>query len=143
MKNRISKFPRNKWIQGLFAILIAVLTFLIITLPISFRPTPALLEIGDVAFQDITAPRPLSFTSQNLTEQAMDEAEKLVSPVYLPADPEISQKQVESLNSYLSYVSSIRNDEFSSQEEKITDILSSEMAEVDEEIASQMLRSGG
>jgi len=39
---------------------VAAIIFFIIVLPISFRPTPSLLNIGDVAFQDIRAPRSFS-----------------------------------------------------------------------------------
>ena len=99
-----------------------MLTFGVIVLPISFRPAPSLLNIGDVAFQDINTPRALSFVSEYLTEKSRSEAEKKVSPVYLPADPAINRKQIESLKTIVNFISTIKTDEFSDDNQKIQDL---------------------
>ena len=102
--------------------IVSILIFFIIVLPISLRPTPSLLNIGDVAFQDIHAPRSFTYISEYLTGIEQDEAEKTVTPVYLPADPAISRNQLETFRIILGYISSIRADEFASEEQKIKDL---------------------
>ncbi len=118
---------------------VAALIFLIIILPISFRPTPSLLNIGDVAFQDIRAPRSFSFISEHLTGLAQNEAEKTVVPIYLPADPSISRKQIETLKNLLSYISINRNDTFANNQQKIEDIQAMEIITISEDTANALV----
>ncbi len=113
-------------------ILVATLIFFIIILPISFRPTPSLLNIGDVAFQDVRAPRSFSYVSEYLTGITQDEAEKSVAPVYLPADPAISRKQIETLKTIINYISSTRVDIFAENEQKVEDIQAIEIITISE-----------
>ncbi|MCJ7625047.1 MAG: hypothetical protein MUO76_16225, partial [Anaerolineaceae bacterium] len=61
------------------------------------------LEVGDVASQDILAPKSLSYTSGFLSEQAVAEAEGSVQDIYLPADPAIARQQIEYLQVVLAY----------------------------------------
>ena len=102
--------------------IVSILIFFILVLPISLRPTPSLLNIGDVAFQDIHAPRSFTYISGYLTGIEQDNAEKTVIPVYLPADPAISRNQLETLKTIIGYVSSIRADEFANNAQKIKDL---------------------
>jgi len=104
------KLSQSRIANIVVLLFVAALIFFIIVLPISFRPTPSLLNIGDVAFQDIRAPRSFSYISEHLTVLAQDEVEKTVAPIYLPADPAISRKQIETLKIILSYISSTRID---------------------------------
>ncbi len=113
-KNRFSVF------LSVFITTFAV--FLALILPISLRPAPSLLKIGDVAFQDIRAPRSFSYISENLTETARKDAEKTVTPIYLPADPVISRNQSEKLKNVLGYINAIRSDVYASSEQKIIDL---------------------
>ena len=80
---------------------VCAFSLIIVGTPISLRPSPFSLKVGDVAFQDIRAPRPFSYTSEILTNEARDAAGKSVSPIYLPADPAIARTQFESLNQTL------------------------------------------
>ena len=115
-------FNRNIFRKIVSVILLSLAIFLALILPVSLRSTPDQLKIGDVASQDIRAPRQFSYESELLTNQARDEIEKTVPPVYLPADPAISRKQIEKLRSILSYINSVRADSFASLSLKITDI---------------------
>lgn len=105
------------------AALVSLAIFAALVLPISFRPAPSILNIGDVAFQDIRAPRTFSFESEILTEEARNQAEKSVAPIFLPADPSISRKQVEKLRNILNFINSVRQDSFATHEQKISDLL--------------------
>ena len=115
---------KNRFTEFLFIFFTAAAIFLALILPISLRPAPSLLKIGDVAFQDIRAPRSFSFISEILTEAARKEAEKTVTPIYLPADPAISRKQIEKLSSVLGYINSVRSDSFATDDQKIKDLSS-------------------
>jgi membrane-associated HD superfamily phosphohydrolase len=132
------KFLQSGIINVFILLFVTILLFFIIVLPISFRPTPSLLSIGDVAFQDIRAPRSFSYTSDYQTGLSQDEAEKSVAPVYLPADPAISRIQIETLKTILIYISSIRVDVFAEKEQKIEDILAIEIITLSENTANAL-----
>jgi putative nucleotidyltransferase with HDIG domain len=120
---KIEEFLRNNKILHVVApVGLGFVIFLSLVLPISLRSSTSLLDIGDVAFQDIHAPRTFSYESQILTEEARTEAEKSVQPVYLPADPSITRKQVEKLRVVLNYISAIRSDIFATLGQKIEDL---------------------
>jgi len=82
------------------------------------------VQIGQVAPQEITAPYSITFESKVLTDQARKEAAADVEPIFLPADPGIAKAQLETLNTTLYFFSSVRNDKFSSQSQKINDMRS-------------------
>lgn len=130
-KSRVSK--------AITVVMVSAVIFLALVLPISLRPTPTLLDVGDVAFQDMRAPRSFSYISDYLTEQARSDAEMAVAPVYLPADPAISRKQVEKLKSILNFISSIRADSFASVEQKISDNQAIEELDVSEDTAISLI----
>jgi putative nucleotidyltransferase with HDIG domain len=108
----------KNWRLLLFTIVCAF-SLIIVGTPISLRPSPFSLKVGDVSFQDIRAPRSFSYISEILTNQARDAAEKSVSPVFLPADPSISRKQFELLNQTINQIENIRLNNSLSPENKI------------------------
>jgi len=133
------KLSESTFANIVLLIFIAALIFLIVVLPISLRPAPSLLNIGDVAFQDIRAPRSFSFVSEYLTGIAQDAAEKTVAPIYLPADPAISRKQIETLKILLSYISTSRTDAFADQQQKTNDIQAIEIIIISEDTAKALV----
>jgi putative nucleotidyltransferase with HDIG domain len=90
--------------------------------PIAIRPDSYPLQIGDVAQQDILAPYSLTYVSETQTENARKEAERSVSPIFLPADPGIARQQIENLKETVGFINSVRLDSYSSVEQKITDL---------------------
>jgi hypothetical protein len=100
----------------------SILALASISYPIAIRPDSYPLKIGDVAQQDILAPYSLTYVSETQTEIVRKEAEKSVSPVFLPADPGIARQQIENLKETISYISSVRLDSYSSVEQKISDL---------------------
>jgi len=107
--------------------------------PIATRPSAYVLSPGDVAPQDIQAPYSLSFPSEILTEQARLEAEQRVPAYYLPADPAISRKQIEQLRTALNYISVVRLDAYSNDEEKISDLSNLTTIKIDADLARTIL----
>jgi len=95
--------------------------------------------VGEVASQEILAPYSITFESKVLTERARTQAAAAVSPVFLPADPTISRHQYETLNSVLYYISAVRKDSFSTQEQKLGDLAAISSVKLTSSIAEQML----
>ncbi|HAF61239.1 MAG TPA: hypothetical protein DCK95_02815 [Anaerolineaceae bacterium] len=136
MQNLRTKFNLKTIITfGLFAIL----SYATLTLPFTYRQSSISLSVGSVSTQDIRAPQTFTFISQTLTESAQDQAEKAVLPVYLPADPSISRQQIESMKGVLNYISSVRTDEFASEEQRINDLQVIENVTITSEMARNIL----
>ncbi len=133
------KLRSNKVWNTLLFVISSILIYAVIVLPISLRPTPSLMEVGDVAMQDIHAPRSFSYISDYLTTRAKDEAEKSVVPIYLPPDPTITRNQIEGLQSALDYITSIRNDEFATKEQKVNDLTAVEVIDISSDLANTIL----
>lgn len=66
------------------------------------------LSIGAVSAEDVAAPRRVEYMSELLTQQARDQAEDGVSPIYDPADPEIRRVQGLAMAEALDYVTALR-----------------------------------
>lgn len=116
--------PRRIFLRlGLLG-LTAILSFIIIILPLAIRQGSYLLKTGDVVTQDIQAPYSLTFVSQFRTEQSRNTAEAGIKSVYLPVDPTITRRQIEKLKLDLAFISSVRNDTYASQVQKKADLKS-------------------
>jgi hypothetical protein len=105
---------RSLRIQFFEILLLAITAGLILAglmLQISIRQPALPVEQGQVARQDLLAPNDASFISDVLTEQARDEAERAVPPVYSPADPAISRQQIEGLRNSLQLITKIKENE--------------------------------
>ncbi len=134
------KQPRHSRLAKItILVFAAILAFLTLVLPDSFNQSSFPMEIGDVATQDILAPYSLTYESEVLTEQARQEAVRAVDPIYLPTDPSIGRRQVEHLRTILYYINTVRQDDFASQEEKISDISAIEELKLSEELITQIL----
>ncbi len=80
------------------------------------------LQPGDVSPSDFQATGPLSYISQVRTDDARRAAEEAVQPVYAPPEPSIARDQIERLRAALEYIALVRDDEFSTPEQKAADI---------------------
>lgn len=132
-------FRQNRLFYYASLLALAVFIFLSLVLPLSLRKATSLLNIGDVAFQDIHAPRTFTYESQILTEDARKGAEKTVQPLYLPADPSITRKQVERLRVVLNFISAVRSDAYATLGQKIADLQKLDEVEFAGDIAEDIL----
>lgn len=112
----ISSHPRT--LQIFLLASIGIVTFAALALPLSLRPAALPLQAGDVAPRDMQAPRDYEYVSQVRTEEARQNAEKAVQPVYTLPDPSIARKQIDRLASTLQSISSVRADPTSTQDQK-------------------------
>ena len=78
----------------LVAVLFIVGATLILLFPILPVRGPYDLQVGDVAPEDIRAPREISYVSQIETQRAREDAIRAVPDVYTPADPRLGRQQV-------------------------------------------------
>ncbi len=124
-------------IMLLMVVSAAAFLVLILTLPSPPDNFPA--QAGEVAQQNIQAPRTVEYVSQILTEQARQSAENQVAPVYAPPDPAIARLQIEHLRSALQYITVVRNDIFASPEQKLADLGKMQDLHLDEETANALL----
>jgi putative nucleotidyltransferase with HDIG domain len=90
--------------------------------PIAISPGEVPLKAGDVASQDIQAPRTITYESEILTQQAREEARARVQRVYLPADPAITRRQIEKLRVALDFITTVRFDSYATLEQKMDDL---------------------
>ena len=117
----------------------AVLSYASLILPFTYRQSPVSFSVGSVSTQDIRAPETFTFVSATLTENAQNLAEQSVLPIYLAADPVISRQQLENMRFVLNYISSVRDDEYGTQEQKISDLQALENITVTTEMATNIL----
>lgn len=95
--------------------------------------------VGEVASQDIMSPFAISYTSDVLTEQKIEQAVEQVEPVYTRPDPEVARQQLARLKDALAFIDSVRSDEFSAREQKITDLAALEGIYFSRETAELLL----
>ncbi len=100
-----------------------ILAFLALIQPWALRPDNLPLQAGDVAPQDLRAPRDVQYVSEVLTEQARAAAERAVAPVYGEPDLSIGRAQTDLLNLLLDQISAIRDSEAEiTYEQKLIDL---------------------
>jgi len=112
--------------QKIFLLLLLIITSGVV-FAVVFYIQPATisvtdLEAGDVSGQDILAPYAITYNSEILTEQMREAAVSEVPAKYTTADTNIARKQLERLRLALAYISSVREDNYTSVEEKLVDL---------------------
>lgn len=117
----------------------AVLGFIAVALPYAnpFNSSP--VKAGIVAQQDYVAPAALSFESKLLTDARKAEILREVTPIYNPPDPGVARKQVERLRSTLGFISSVRGDEYASEEQRLADLAALEYIQLSPETSQAIL----
>lgn len=94
---------------------------------------------GSVASQEIGAPYAVTYRSDVLTEQKKQEAAQAVEAIYTPPDFSIARQQLSQLREALNYIESVRQDPYSSQEQKLTDLAALEGIYISPETAEKLL----
>jgi putative nucleotidyltransferase with HDIG domain len=114
---------RVRALQFLLLIAVSLLSYLLLTLPISLRSTPASsLDVGLVAPRDLQAPRDIDYVSEVRTEEARQAAERAVAAVYASPDPSIARQQIERLRTTLQFITLVRDDPNATIEQKRSDL---------------------
>jgi len=117
-----NKLTRRHFFLGLIFLLFFGLILLALLIPSAENLSAPPLLVGDVALYDIHAPNALTYPSQILTARQQDTVASEVPLVYSPVDTNIARQQLERLRNTLVYINSVRQDGFSTQEQKTTDL---------------------
>jgi putative nucleotidyltransferase with HDIG domain len=125
--------------RSILLIATVALSYVAVILPFYVNAGYTSLHTGDVAPQDVLAPRNLTYLSDVLTRQAQEQAASAVSPVYLSASPDISRAQIEHLQSTLDYINSVRHDTYSLAAKKVSDLTNMQPVVIDVDMAQQIL----
>lgn len=96
-------------------------------------------QVGEVASQDILAPRSITYISEIRTEQQREAAARSVLPIYTQADTSIARRQLERLRATQAFITSVRADEFASLEQKVSDLTALEFIHLNQETAQNIL----
>jgi putative nucleotidyltransferase with HDIG domain len=108
-----------------FVLLLAVSYIVVafsLVLPNLLNANSTSLQEGQVAAQDIQAPRTVTYVSPMLTEQERANAAQSIPPVYSSPDTAVARRQLERLRSALAYINSVRADAYATTEQKISDL---------------------
>jgi putative nucleotidyltransferase with HDIG domain len=114
-------------------------TALALSLPQLEGETSFILEVNDVAPQDISAPYALSYTSDVLTQAAQDAAAEQIPDVYDPPDSNVARQQLERLNGTLAYIDNVRADNNASEEQQLADMMATSDIRLDAASAQAIL----
>jgi len=80
------------------------------------------LAAGDVAPQNVSAPRDVTFISEILSQQARDDAARRVVPLYTSADSTIAREQYNRARDVLAFLRAVRADTYGTDEQRMTAI---------------------
>ena len=114
----------NGALKLVLLIVACALAFGALVLPDLLNTQPQKVAVGEVSSQEILAPYSVTFESRVLTDAAREGAAAAVQSVYLPPDPDIARAQLEKLGNTLYFISTIRNDNYSTQLQKVQDLKS-------------------
>jgi putative nucleotidyltransferase with HDIG domain len=134
-----SWFTRQRIFLGLLFVLTALLSALALFMPSRSDESRLPIAVGDVANVDILAPKTLSFESHILTEAIREESAAAVASIYGPPDANVARDQVEKLGNAVAFIESVRNDEFASIEQKLSDIAALQNINLGQERAIEIL----
>ncbi|HVN14950.1 MAG TPA: HDIG domain-containing protein [Anaerolineales bacterium] len=130
---------RVRIIQFLLLIAAGLIIFGLLTLPIGLRSTSLAVKVGDVSPRDLQAPHDAEYVSEVRTNDARDAAANAVTPVYSPPDPSIARQQIERLHTALQYITLVREDTNSTDEQKQADLAALSDVHLDSETTQQIL----
>jgi putative nucleotidyltransferase with HDIG domain len=120
-------------------LLVAVISALSLIVPLNNSSSSTQLSLGDVASEDILAPRALSYQSDVLTELLQGEAADAVPAQYTPIDPSVARNQLAQLRDVLDFISNIRADTYSNQAQKEADLAMIQAIHLQSESSKQIL----
>jgi cyclic-di-AMP phosphodiesterase PgpH len=111
-------FSTRSFLPVVVLVCVSILAYIAVVQPWSLRQISLSFSVGDVAKQDLRAPRNIQFASDILTEAARADAERSVVPVYNLPDTSIARSQSGTLNSMLRAITTIRADKVATLEQK-------------------------
>lgn len=117
----------------------SIISYGTLVLPELLLQTTVPLQPGDVSPTDFQAPRTHNYISEVRTEDARRAAEEAVVEVYALPDPAIARGQIERLRATLEYIALVREDEYSTPEQKAADIAALTDVKLEPEVIESIL----
>jgi len=116
-----------------------ILSAVALLVPLPTAPEAIPLSLGEVSPQDILAPREIHYQSTVLTDMQKDIAANAVMPEYAPPDASVARNQASDLRAVLTYISSVRADEYATLDQKISDLTALENIQLTAESMDEIL----
>lgn len=129
----------QKILVGLLLLVVITASWLSVMWSLSGSMSTISVQEGQVAGQDYMAPTAVNYVSEVLTEGKREEAAEDVDPVYTAPDPEIARTQLKQFTEALAFIDSVRNDEYASRDQKISDLSALESVDLNQDTAQQIL----
>jgi len=117
----------------------SVLIFAALIIPITNPLSEPRIQAGLVATEDILAPEDLTYPSDLLTEELRQRVVAEVAPMYTPTDTSVARQQLERLRTALTYITSVRADQYASMDQKLADLSALEEITLDPKTALSIL----
>ena len=124
VSNKLKRHTTEDAVKVIILVASCVLAFGALVLPDLMNQQTQMVAVGQVAPQEILAPYSVTFESRVLTDAARENAAAAVQPVYLPPDPDIARAQLEKLDNALNFITTVKNDSFSTPAQKVQDMKS-------------------
>ena len=121
----------------LFSVSVLSAVALLVPLPTALNAVP--ISLGEVSSEDILAPHNITYQSETLTEQQREIAASSVVVEYTPPDTNIARTQVNQLRAALTFIFSVRSDEFATSEQQLADLAALQSIHLSPEGAAQLL----
>lgn len=131
--------PRRPFLLIGLLFAVSVLSAVALLVPLPTAPNNVPLSAGEPSPQDILAPSDITYESEVLTKQQRELAADSVSPEYAPPDASVARSQVKKLRAALTFISSVRSDEFASTEQKTADLAALQSIHLSPESTTQLL----
>jgi len=131
------RFARSSFLW-LFALAMAV----VITLILSFnlvRPSNVDVTVGLPAANDILAPRSVTYTSDVMTAQAVEQARASVADVYTTLDPSIGRAQLSTARAVFAFVEVVRSDTYATSDAKLNYVQAADGLEIENQVGTDLL----
>jgi len=139
LRTRRIYFTRRNIFLVLLFLITTIMAVMALLLPLSSRGGSLPLEVGDVAPAEIVAPRTISYESEVLTEAKRQAAADAVTPVYAIPNTAIARTQVNQLRALLTYINSVRTDEYATIEQKSADLSATQDINLSPDSIDQLL----
>jgi len=123
MPARLPASPRLRVLQISLILAVSLVSFAILTMPLTLRPTTQALDVGVVLQYTMQAERDIEYVSEVRTEEARKVAESKVDPVFTSPDPAIARQQIERLRTAMQYITSVRTNVELSLEDKKSNLV--------------------
>jgi hypothetical protein len=137
---RTPRWPRRRrYFYGLLWLLCMLVSLASLVMPYSTRRSSLTLQVGDVSDQDVLAPTTQSYQSEVLTNQQREDGANAVAPIYGPPDADVARDRLEQLRVGLTFINTVRQDNFASLDQKIDDLSALQNVNLSQETAQTIL----